>query len=199
MTEYERMCAGQLFQFDEELRALGMRARSLLEKFNAMPTASFEERKKILSELLGSFGEGSFIQGPFYCDYGCRIHIGNHSFVNFGGTFLDGGEIIIGDYVQIGPNAGLYTPVHPIEPNLRKTGLELGRRIRICDNVWLGGSVVVNPGVTIGENSVIGSGSVVTKDIPANVVAVGNPCRVIREIGEEDRKYWEAEGKKYYE
>ena len=198
MTEYERMCAGQLFQFDKELRAMGMRARALLESFNVMATAEFEKRQEILSELLGSIGEGSFIQNPFYCDYGSRIHIGSHSFINFGGTFLDEGEIIIGDYVQIGPNAGLYTPVHPIDPDLRKTGLELGRPIRLCDNVWLGGNVVVNPGVTIGENSVIGSGSVVTKDIPANVVAAGNPCRIIREIGEADRAYWQAEAEKIH-
>lgn len=191
MTEYECMCAGRLFQFDDEIRSMGLRARNLLEKYNTMPVASFEEKRQILTELFGRFGEGSYIQGPFYCDFGCRTYIGSHTHINFGATFLDGGTISIGDYVQIGPNAGLYTPVHPIDPDVRKTELELGRPIVIHDGVWLGGHVVVNPGVTIGKNSVIGSGSVVTKDIPDNVVAVGNPCRIIRSIGEEDKVYWE--------
>lgn len=191
MTEYEHLCAGNLFQFDDEIRSIGLRARRLLEQFNTLPTTEFDKKFQILSELFGSIGEGTHIQGPFYCDFGIRIFIGSHTHINFGATFLDAGKITIGNNVQIGPNAGLYTPVHPIDPEVRKTELELGRPIVIHDNVWLGGHVVVNPGVTIGENSVIGSGSVVTKDIPANVVAVGNPCRVMRQIGEEDKAYWE--------
>ncbi len=200
MTEYECMCAGRLFQFDDEIRSMALRARSLLEQYNTLSAVSFEEERQILTELFGRFGEGSHIQGPFYCDFGSRIYIGSHTHINFGATLLDAGTISIGDHVQIGPNVGLYTPVHPIDPDVRKTELELGRPIVINDGVWLGGHVVVNPGVTIGKNSVIGSGSVVTKDIPDNVVAVGNPCRIIRSIGEEDRVYWEqmlAQRKEY--
>ena len=135
-------------------------------------------------------GVGVHIEAPFHCDYGKNIEVGDYFFANYNCAILDVGKVIIGDNVQFAPNVSLYTAGHPIHPDSRNSGYEYGIGITIGDNVWLGGNVVVNPGVHIGNNAVIGSGSVVTKDIPDNVIAVGNPCRVIREITEEDRKYY---------
>ena len=190
MINYERMMNEKLYQFDDELLKIGLNARRLLDIYNTTPHKEFEKRRQILKELFSSVGDGANVQAPFYCDYGVRISMGKNSFVNWNCTFLDQGGITIGDNVLIGPNVGLYTPVHPIDPDVRKTGLELGKPIVIKENVWIGGSVIVNPGVTIGENSIIGSGSLVTKDIPANVIAFGQPCRVIKKISDSDREYW---------
>jgi maltose O-acetyltransferase len=133
---------------------------------------------------LGSFGEGSEIRPPLYCDYGYQIHIGARTFINYGAVLLDVATITIGDDVQIGPNVQLLTPTHPLDPDARRAKLEAARPITIGHNVWLGGGVIVLPGVSIGENTVVGAGAVVTKDLPANVVAVGNPARVIRQLQE---------------
>ena len=135
-------------------------------------------------------GVGVHIEAPFYCDYGKNIHVGDYFYANFNCVILDVGRVIIGHHVKIGPNVSLYTAGHPIHPDSRNSGYEYGIGITIGDNVWIGGNVVVNPGVHIGNNVVIGSGSVVTKDIPDHVVAAGNPCKVIREITEKDRKYY---------
>ncbi|MEH1016411.1 sugar O-acetyltransferase [Micromonospora sp. CPCC 206060] len=138
--------------------------------------------RAILAELLGSLGEDAFVKPPLFVDYGEHIHIGARTFVNYNLMALDVAPITIGADCQIGPNVQLLTPTHPIEPQPRRDKLEAAKAITIGDNVWLGGGVIVGPGVTIGDNSVIGAGSVVTRDIPANVVAVGNPARVIRDI-----------------
>ena len=138
--------------------------------------------RQILTELLGSLGEDAFVKAPLFVDYGENLHIGARTFVNYNLVALDVVTITIGEDCQIGPNVQLLTPIHPLEPGPRRDKLEAARPITLRDNVWLGGGVIVCPGVTIGDNSVIGAGAVVTKDIPANCVAVGNPARVIREI-----------------
>lgn len=130
------------------------------------------------------------IETPFRCDYGSNITVGNNFYANFNCTILDVGKVVIGENVMFAPNVSLYTAGHPIHPDSRNSGYEYGIAITIGNNVWISGNVIVNPGVTIGNNVVIGAGSVVTKDIPDNVIAVGSPCRIVREITEEDRKYY---------
>ncbi|MHB1134174.1 MAG: sugar O-acetyltransferase [Chloroflexota bacterium] len=179
----ERMLAGELYIFDDpDLFAENQRALALIERFNASPAAASEARAALLRELLGSIGAGSEIRSPLYCDYGKYISIGSGTFINFGAVLLDEAPITIGDDCQIGPNVQLLTPTHPLEPEPRREKWEAAKPIALGNNVWLGGGVIVCPGVTIGENTVVGAGSVVTKDLPANVVAVGNPARVIRHL-----------------
>ena len=182
-SQRERMLAGDLYIADDpELAAEALRGMTLCEEFNRTPARASDERRRVLGELLGAFGEHSEIRPPLQVDYGNRIRIGSRTFVNFGLMALDVAPITIGDDVQIGPNVQLLTPTHPVEPEPRRAKLEAARPITIADNVWLGGGAVVLPGVSIGENTVVGAGSVVTKDLPANVVAVGNPARVIRSL-----------------
>lgn len=198
MTELELMNAGELHHFwDDEINELAARAEKLVEKFNSTPATDDEARNKIIKELLGKIGDYSFIKPPFHCDYGKFIEIGVGSFLNYDCIILDACKVKIGDHVMIGPRTCIYTASHPIYAPVRTAGYDISKPVTICDNVWLGGNVVVNPGVTIGEGSVIGSGSVITKDIPPNVIAAGNPCRVIREINEEDKKYWEEKRDRY--
>jgi maltose O-acetyltransferase len=182
-TMRERMLAGDLYIADDpQLAEENQRAMRLTEQLNATPAAEGDERRRILTELLGHYGEHSEVRPPFYCDYGHHIRIGARTFVNFGLVALDVAPITIGDDVQLGPNVQLLTPTHPVEPEPRRAKWEAAEPIIIGDNVWLGGGVIVLPGVTIGENTVVGAGSVVTKDLPAGVVAVGNPARVVRSI-----------------
>lgn len=191
MTEMERMRAGKLYiaQGDELIGNI-LRARRLVQQFNTADAMDFDLRDAVLKELLGRLGERSNINPPFYCDYGSNIFIGDHFFANYDCIFLDVCSITIGNNVFFGPRVSLYTASHPVDADVRRTDLEYGAPIVIGNDVWLGGNVVVNPGVTIGDNVVIGSGSVVTKDIPSGVIAAGNPCRVIREITDEDKTYW---------
>ncbi len=176
------MLAGDLYRADEpELIAAHLRAVTLVEALNTTPPGNLEERRRILVELLGAFGEDSTVRPPLVCDYGSYLHIGARTFVNFGLVALDAAPITIGDDVQIGPNVQLLTPTHPIDAQLRRDKWEAAEPIHVGDNVWLGGGAIVLPGVSIGENTVVGAGSVVTKDLPAGVVAVGNPARIIRE------------------
>jgi maltose O-acetyltransferase len=178
-----RMLAGELYISDDpELAADHARAMDLLAQFNASPHTDHEGRGELLRELLGSVGEGTHIRPPLQCDYGRYIHIGAQTFINFGAVLLDVATITIGDDVQIGPNVQLLTPTHPLDPDLRRDRWEAAEPITIGDNVWLGGGVIVLPGVTIGANTVVGAGAVVSRDLPANVVAVGNPARIIRTI-----------------
>ncbi len=177
------MLAGELYIADDpDITRDYQRATRLIEEFNSSPASVPEERRRILRELLGSFGEGAEIRPPLFCDYGYQIHIGAGTFVNVGLVALDVATITIGDDVQIGPNVQLLTPTHPLEAEPRRSKLEAAKPITIGDNVWLGGGVIVLPGVSIGENTVVGAGAVVTKDLPANVVAVGNPARVVRSL-----------------
>lgn len=149
-----------------------------------------EDMDKMIKEILGKTGENVFIEQPFHCDYGKNIEVGENFFANYNAVILDVGKVTIGKNVMFAPNVSIYTAGHPIHPDSRNSGYEYGIPVTIGDNVWVGGNVVICPGVTIGNNVVIGAGSVVTKDIPDNVIAAGNPCRVIREITEEDRKYY---------
>ncbi len=167
---------------DPELAADRARAELLSERFNTCPAGNPGERQTVLRELLGFLGEDAEIRAPLYVDYGYRISIGARTFVNFGATFLDVAKINIGADVQIGPGVQLLTPTHPLDPAQRRAKWEAGEPITIGDNAWLSGGVIVCPGVRIGENAVVGAGSVVTKDLPANVLAVGNPARIIREL-----------------
>lgn len=182
-TQRERMLAGDLYLAnDPELQQLLLRAARLVESFNRSSVDNAADRNCILHELLGSIGEGTEVRAPFYCDYGSQLRIGARTFANYGLVALDVALITIGDDVQIGPNVQLLTPTHPIEPNARREKFEAAKPIVIGNNVWLGGGVIVCPGVSVGEDTVVGAGAVVTRDLPARVVAVGNPARVLRSI-----------------
>jgi len=182
-TNRERMLAGDFYIADDpENGRLHQRGVRLAEAYHRAEVAGDPGARQILADLLGSLGEGAHINPPLFVDYGENIHVGAGTFVNYNLTALDVASITIGEDCQIGPNVQLLTPTHPIDPRPRRDKLEAAEPITIGDNVWLGGGVIVCPGVTIGENSVIGAGSVVTKNIPADVVAVGNPARVIRTI-----------------
>ena len=182
-SEMGRMLAGEPYvPHDPEIKAASRRAIGLCATLNESDPNDDERRAVLLDELLGSFGEGTDIRSPFYCDYGFQLHIGARSFVNFGLVALDVATITIGDDVQIGPNVQLLTPTHPLDAAERRAKLEGAKPIVIGDNVWLGGGVIVLPGVTIGADAVVGAGSVVTRDLPPGVLAVGNPARVIRQL-----------------
>ena len=177
------MLAGDLYLADDpELAAENLRALGLIEAYNASPADDPARRRGILGELLGAFGAGSEIRPPLYCDLGYHLRVGARTFVNFGLTALDVAPITIGDDVQIGPHVQLLTPTHPLDAGARRAKWEAARPIDVGDNVWLGGGAIVLPGVSIGENTVVGAGAVVTKDLPGDVVAVGNPARVIRQL-----------------
>jgi len=179
----ERMLAGDLYIADDpELSEQHLRAMDLMEAFNATSARDPERRRRLLTDLLGAIGEGAEIRPPLRVDYGRHIRVGARTFANFGLVALDVAPITIGDDVQIGTNVQLLTPTHPIDPQPRRDKWEAAKPITIGDNVWLGSAVIVLPGVTIGENTVVGAGSVVTRDLPANVVAMGNPARVLRAI-----------------
>ena len=196
MTEKEKMLAGMLYDpADDELAALRERAHRLSHAYNNTLETDEDERDQIIRELIPDIGENAYFQGPVQFDYGCFTRVGENTYVNFNFTCLDCAPVSIGANVFFGPNISLLTPVHPLrwqernlytKPDGTMTNREYARPITIGDNTWLGGSVTVCGGVTIGEGSVIGAGSVVIKDIPPNVFAAGNPCRVIREITEED-------------
>lgn len=182
-TELEKMLAGELYDAsDATLLSMRAKARTLFSEFNRTPYEAEPERQAILGQLLGHMGANLNIQPPFYCDYGSNISIGANGFLNFNCIFLDCAQITIGINFQCAPNVQLYAAYHPVIAAERIKGPELAAPITIGDNVWLGGGVIVCPGVTIGDNTTIGAGSVVTKDIPANVFAAGNPCRVMRTL-----------------
>src|SRR5689334_23223760 len=183
MTEREKMLAGQLYEAsDPELVRMRRRARALTRAYNASTEEQPEERQRILGELFGRLGPDAEIEPPFHCDYGVNIHAGRRLYMNFGCVVLDVNEVHIGDNVFVAPGVQLLTATHPLPAAERIRGAELGLPIHIGDNVWLGGGVIVCPGVRIGANTTIGAGSVVVKDIPAGVLAAGNPCRVIRAL-----------------
>ncbi|AUX47635.1 maltose O-acetyltransferase [Sorangium cellulosum] len=178
----ERMIAGDPYIKDSEIVEMNAAALDLIAAYNATSARQPALRRRLLEQLLGSIGEGTAIRPPFYVDYGSGITIGARSFANFGLVALDGAPITIGDDVLMGPNVQLITATHPVEPEPRRQRWERGKPIKIGNNVWLGTMVIVLPGVTIGDNTVVGAGAVVTRDLPANVLAVGNPARVIRSL-----------------
>ncbi len=182
-TEKEKMLAGELYcHDDEQLNAEGMRARRIFRQFNDMPIERVEERRGLLRELLGSMGSDLEIQPPFYCDYGYNIEIGDEVFMNYGCVILDVNPVKIGDRTLLAPYVQIYTAAHPMDWSVRANKLEYGIPVAIGSDVWIGGGAIVCPGVNIGDRTVIGAGSVVTKDIPSDVMAAGNPCRVKREL-----------------
>lgn len=182
-TEKEKMLSGDLYDpLDPQLAKERHRARLLMKAFNDSRDDQGRERKRLLLELFGAMGKGSFLEPPFYCDYGSNITLGERVFFNFNCVILDVAQVTIGNHVLFGPNVQVYTATHPLDAEQRRSGLEAARPISIGDDVWIGGGAILCPGVTIGARSVIGAGSVVTKDIPEGVFAAGNPCRVIRAL-----------------
>lgn len=182
-TMRERMLAGDLYIADDpEIVEAAAVALDLMAAYNATGARQEPLRRDLLERLLGAVGEGTVLRPPIYVDYGSNIRIGSGTFANFGLVALDVAPITIGDDVQIGPNVQLLTPTHPVEPGPRRDKWEAAEPITIGDNVWLGGGAIVLPGVTIGDNTVVGAGAVVTRDLPANVVAVGNPSRIVRHL-----------------
>jgi maltose O-acetyltransferase len=181
-SERERMLAGELYDpFDPELVAARTRARDLCRLFNASGDSETAERQRILGELIGAVAGNLMIQPPFFCDYGSNIGVGRNCFFNFNCVVLDVCEVTLGDHVLLGPAVQLYTATHPLDAVARRAR-EFGRPVAIGDDVWIGGGAIVCPGVSIGARTVIGAGSVVTRDIPADVFAAGNPCRVVRRL-----------------
>ena len=189
MNNVERRDREMVYISDEEVFEEQKRARKLTQKLNTADRSDFAALSEIVKELLGR-SEGAFINPPFYCDYGSHIEVGKNFFANYNCTILDVARVRIGDNCQMAPNVSIYTAGHPVHPDTRNSGYEYGIEVTIGDNVWIGGNTVICPGVHIGDNVVIGAGSVVTKDIPGWTIAGGNPCRVIRRITEEDRRYY---------
>ena len=185
MTEKEKMLSGKLYYADEpSLMAERNKCKDICFEYNNIKPSDIENREKLIKEIIGSI-KGSFnITAPFWCDYGYNIEIGNNFYTNHNCIILDCAPVKFGDNVFIGPDCGFYTAGHPIDPVIRNTGNEYAKPITVGNNVWFGGGVRVMPGVAIGNNVVIGSGSIVTKDSPDNVIAAGNPCRIIRSIYE---------------
>lgn len=174
---------------DESVFEEQKKARRLTQQLNTIDRADFEGIAKLVKELLGK-SEGAFINPPFYCDYGFNIEVGKNFFANYNCTILDVAKVTIGDNCQLAPNVAIYTAGHPVHPQTRNTAYEYGISVTIGDNVWIGGNTVICPGVHIGSNTVIGAGSVVTKDIPDWCIAAGNPCKVIRKITEDDKRLY---------
>ena len=187
MTEKEKQQAGELYNGgDKELTSDRINAKKLCAEYNSATYNDFQKKERLLNRLLALKGENTWIEANFFCDYGYNIIIGDNFYSNHNLVILDCAEVIFGDNVFIGPNCGFYTAGHPLDYPTRNAGLEYAKPIKIGSNVWIGGNVCVMPGVTIGDNVVIGGGSVVTKDIPSGVVAVGNPCKPVKDIPESD-------------
>ena len=193
MKARELQQAGYLYPLDEELLNAHNNAKRLTRLLNATLETERPKRSEIAKELFGQSGEGVYIEPPFHCDYGCNTRVGKNFYCNYDCVFLDCGPITIGNNVMLGPKVALYAVNHPIDPVARACHYDYPQPITIGNNVWIGGSSVICPGVSIGDNTVIGAGSVVTKDIPSGVVAAGNPCRVIREVTQEEYDYWKQQ------
>lgn len=182
----EKIHAGELyFANNQELVEERMAAKEILFEINNLSYNEIEKKNVLLKKILGNIGENAEIIQPFYCDYGYNITVGKNFFANYNCIILDGAKVLIGDNVFLAPNVGIYTAGHPLDVERRNKGLEYAYPVKIGNNVWIGAGVNILPGVTIGDNCVIGAGSVVVKDIPANSLAVGNPCKVVKEINNE--------------
>ena len=192
MTEREKIHSGDIYQpGDPEIMAEQVRYLDMLKEYNAISHLEQEKRDAMLKRMFAQIGENCYVETPFRANWGGHhVHFGKNIYANFNLTLVDDTHIYVGDYTMFGPNVTIATAGHPIHPDLRRQGLQYNMPVHIGRNCWLGAGVIVMPGVTIGDNVVIGAGSIVTKDIPSNVVAVGNPCRVLREVGEHDREYY---------
>lgn len=197
MDDRKRMLDGKLYNPMNVHDGCWEASRKALEEFNKDPYRQIEGRMEHLRKVFGCLPEDAWITPPFYCDKGSQIYVGKNFYANTGLLILDEARVEIGDNVFIAPRVSMYTACHPIDAAVRNTGLEYAKGITIGNNVWIGGNVVINPGVHIGNDVVIGSGSVVTKDIEDHVIAAGNPCKVIRAIGEEDSRYWNKQLEDY--
>jgi len=190
-SEKEKMISGKPYKaFDDELVNERRYAKELIFDFNSFRPNEIVNRNGLIKRLLDKIGNSFIIEPPFRCDYGYNIEIGENFYSNYNLIILDCAKVLIGDNIMIGPNVSIYTAGHPVHYEIRNQGYEYAFPVSIGNNVWIGGNAVINPGVSIGDNSVIGSGSVVTKDIPGNVIAAGNPCKVLRGINEEDKLYY---------
>jgi len=191
MNQKERMLAGLPYKAElDGLKEERVKNEIKIHEYNFSHPAEQDKREELIGDILGKAGENLHINPPFYCDYGKNIEVGSNFFANYNCTILDVGKVVIGDDVMFAPNVSVYTAGHPIHPDSRNSGYEYGIGITLGNNVWIGGNVIINPGVVIGNSVVVGAGSVVTKNLPDNVIAAGNPCKVIREITENDRKYY---------
>ena len=192
MTNYDKLHTGQIyFPGDPEIHREQTACQEKLYDFNQTRPGELEKRTAMLKEMFAEIGEGCYIEPPLHANFGGHfVHFGKWIYANYNLTLVDDTHIYVGDNTMFGPNVTIATAGHPINAELRERGLQYNMPVRIGSNCWLGAGVIVMPGVTIGDNTVIGAGSVVTKDIPSHVVAVGNPCRVLREVGEQDRKYY---------
>lgn len=192
MSQKERMHSCELYYpSDEEIMREQTRCLEKLYDFNATRPSEQEKRQQLMKEMFAEIGDGCYIEPPIHSNFGCHhVHFGNNVYANFNLTLVDDTHIYIGDNTLIAPNVTIATAAHPIDPELRMKGLQYNASVRIGKNCWIGAGAVIVPGVTIGDNTVIGAGSVVTKDIPSGVVAVGNPCRVLRKVGEHDAEYY---------
>lgn len=198
ISQTQKQLSSKLYICDSTCVPKHLNALKLCQEFNDSRYDEIDRRKDIIRQLFGTVKGNFYIEPTIHCDYGSNIHIGDNFYANFDTVFLDVNTITFGDNVFVAPRCSFYTAGHPIDKDIRNEYLEYGYPIRIGNDVWIGGNTVVNPGVTIGDNVVIGSGSVVTKDIPSGVVAAGNPCKVIRKITEEDKKFWLKQREEYY-
>ena len=192
MTEREKIHSGQIYwPSDEAIMTEQLGYLDLMDEYNRTPRRLQKERQEMLKRLFAEVGENCYIESPYFANWGGHhVHLGSNIYANAGLKLVDDTHSYIGDCTMLGPNVVLATAGHPIDPELRARGLQYNMPVRIGNNCWLGAGVIVMPGVTIGDNTVIGAGSIVTRDIPANVVAVGNPCRILRPVGERDKKYY---------
>ena len=197
----DKMKSGEIYYpSDESIMTEQARCLEKQYDYNMTRPREAEKREQLLREMFGSLGKGCYVEPPLHANWGGRnCHFGNFVYANFNLTLVDDADIYVGDYTMIGPNVTVATAGHPILPSLRQKAYQYNMSVHIGKNCWIGAGAVILPGVTIGDNTVIGAGSVVTKDIPANVVAVGNPCRVLREIGEHDKEYYFKDRKINYE
>ncbi len=192
MSVTDKLHSGELyFPGDTELLKKQLKCLDKVHKFNRIRPSNIRKKTRLLKGMFAAFGEGSYIETPFYSNFGgAHVHFGKNVYANYGLTLVDDTYIYVGDYTMFGPNVVVATAGHPILPELRKEGLQYNAPVTIGENCWIGAGVIIVPGVTIGDNVVIGAGSIVTKNIPSNTVAVGNPCKVLREVGERDKIYY---------
>ena len=192
MKEKERMEKGLIYiPMDKEIMDYQLKCMDVLYDYNNTKPSEQNKRSELLKKMFAKIGEDCYFEAPLYSNFGCKhVYVGSHVYANYHLTLVDDSNIYIGDYVLIAPNVVIATAAHPINAHLRQLGYQYNRDVHIKNNVWIGAGAVIMPGVTIGENTIIGAGSVVTKDIPSNVVAVGNPCKVLREVSERDKIYF---------
>ena len=191
MNQKERMLANLPYKaWLDGLSEERLENKRRIYEYNNLPPEEYERQTQLIKEILGKTGQFVHIEAPFHCDYGYNIEVGENFFANYNFVVLDIGKVRIGANAQIAPNVAIYTAGHPIHPEARNSGYEYGIDVILGDNVWIGGNACIMPGVHVGDNVVIGGGSVVTKDIPSNVIAVGNPCHIVREITDEDKQYY---------